>query len=130
MAGRSIEKGVIAMGTDGGFRKRQNPFTQVSNEALQNTELSCKARGLYAIIQSYITIPHFILYKNHLRKVSCLGQRAFDGAWQELKEAGYLKQYRIRSTAGYIYEYDLLDKADFVTPATQNIGIDGEIIGQ
>ena len=37
------------MGIDGSFRKRQNPFAQVSNEALHNTELSCKARGLYAI---------------------------------------------------------------------------------
>lgn len=42
------------MGIDGSFRKRQNPFAQVSNEALHNTELSCKARGLYAIIQSYM----------------------------------------------------------------------------
>lgn len=50
------------MGTDGGFRKRQNPFAQVSNEALHNTELSCKARGLYAIIQSYITII-WLLFK-------------------------------------------------------------------
>lgn len=116
------------MGTDGGFRKRQNPFAQVSNEALHNTELSCKSRGLYAIIQSYITIPDFILYKSHLRKVTCLGMRAFDGAWLELKAIGYLKQYRIRTAAGYRYEYELLDHADLTIPALQNVGIAGNII--
>lgn len=54
------------MGIDGSFRKRQNPFAQVSNEALHNTELSCKARGLYAIIQSYILEPR--LHVHHSRR--------------------------------------------------------------
>ena len=116
------------MGIDGSFRKRQNPFAQVSNEALHNTELSCKARGLYAIIQSYITIPDYILYKRPLQKIACVGDRAFDGAWQELKTAGYLKQYRIRTAAGYRYEYDLLEKADLTIPALQNVRMTGEII--
>lgn len=61
-------------------------------------------------------------------KIACLGDRAFDGAWQELKTAGYLKQYRIRTAAGYRYEYDLLEKADLTIPALQNVRMTGEII--
>ena len=82
----------------------------------------------HAIIQSYITIPDYILYKRPLQKIACLGDRAFDGAWQELKTAGYLKQYRIRTAAGYRYEYDLLEKADLTIPALQNVRMTGEII--
>ena len=58
----------------------------------------------------------------------CKKLLAWDGAWQELKTAGYLKQYRIRTAAGYRYEYDLLEKADLTIPALQNVRMTGEII--
>ena len=54
---------------NGAFRRRTVPFTQVSNSALEDKTLSLKAKGLYSIIQRYITIPNFILYKGHLMSI-------------------------------------------------------------
>ena len=48
---------------NGKFRHRQISFAPVSNSALQDRALSLKAKGLYALIQSYINIPAFELYK-------------------------------------------------------------------
>ena len=52
------------MRNSGTFRKKKIYFSQVSNEALRDENLSLKAKGLYALIQSYITIENFILYKD------------------------------------------------------------------
>lgn len=112
---------------DGKFRKKV-PFAAVSLIALQDDNLSLKAKGLYGLIQSYITIPKFTLYKNKLIEGSTDGLRAFNSAWDELKEHGYLKQYRIREEKGWRYEYDLLDEPDLDTPATIEVGLNGEII--
>jgi hypothetical protein len=46
---------------NGSFRKKKTYFSQVSNEALRDNTLSLKAKGLYALIQSYITIENFTL---------------------------------------------------------------------
>lgn len=111
---------------DGKFRKKV-PFAAVSLIALQDDNLSLKAKGLYGLIQSYITLPG-TLYKNTLIKKSTDGLRAFNSSWDELKEHGYLKQYRIREEKGWRYEYDLLDEPDLDTPATIDVGLNGEII--
>lgn len=116
------------MKNDGIFRQRKVNFTPVSNCALHDNSLSMRAKGLYAIIQSYITIPNFKLYKSFLIRNATEGQRAFDSAWKELKNAGYLKQFRIRTKGGFIYEYELLDEPDTSTPGTVNIKLDGEAV--
>lgn len=108
---------------NGVFRKKKVYFTQVSNIALRDTKLSLKAKGLYALIQSYITIEDFTLYKNHLSKQCKEGRDGFHSAWSELIKAGYLKQYRIRNDKGsFYYEYDLLDTPEPITenPHTEN----------
>lgn len=120
------------------FRKKRINFTMVSNAALRDEKLSLKAKGLYSIIQSYITLEDFDIYKSTLYKVCKEGEKAFEGAWQELKETGYLKQYRIRTIEtddkgevifnGFKYEYELLDEPDINQPKLINIGLDGEII--
>ena len=95
----------------GRFRKRKIYFTQVSNHALRNEEMSLKAKGLYALIQSYITIEDFTLYKTTLRKQCVEGESAFESAWKELKKNGYLIQYKIQDEKGkFFYEYELLDE--------------------
>lgn len=117
----------MAIQHDGFFREKIS-FTQVSNLALRDKKLSYRAKGLYAVIQSYITIPNFKLYKRHLMQMSTEGQKAFQTAWNELKENGYLKQYRIRDeSGGFRYEYDLLDKPDPSSPATLNLRLDGSV---
>ena len=98
---------------NGSFRKKKIYFSQVSNTALRDTELSLKAKGLYALIQSYITIENFTLYKSTLKNSCIEGEKAFESTWKELKEKGYLIQYRMQTSKGtYYYEYELLDEAN------------------
>ena len=103
----------------GYFRKKKINFTMVSNSALDDDTLSLKAQGLYAKIQRYITIEGFKLYKNTLIKKCSDGETSFRSAWNELKDRGYLKQYKMKdsSTGKWIYEYELLDEPDLSTPA-------------
>lgn len=95
----------------GRFRKKIVYFSQVSNHALRDKKLSLGAKGLYALIQSYITIEDFTLYKNTLRKQCVEGRDAFDRSWSELKESGYLIQHKSKNltTGRFEYEYELLD---------------------
>lgn len=98
------------MNNNGRFKNKKVPYSQVSNYALRDQQLSLKAKGLYALIQSYITIENFILYKTTLIKACKEKETAFQGAWNELKKAGYLKQYKCKNDSGYYcYEYELLD---------------------
>lgn len=103
----------------GSFRQKKVYFSQVSNSALRDNKLSLKAKGLYSLIQSYITIEGFILYKATLKKDCNEGETAFESAWSELKRAGYLVQYKHQTSNGvFIYEYELLDT---LQPHPQNL---------
>lgn len=113
---------------NGTFRHKRMNFAQISNTALQDKSLSLKAKGLYALIQSLITIPGIDLRLWKLRSLCKEGDKAWDSAWKELKDAGYLKQYRIPSgkRGAFSYEYDLLDEPDLSTPAFINLTRDHE----
>lgn len=101
------------------FRKKRVYFSQVSNTALDDDNLGLKAKGLYSMIQRHITIEGFILYKTTLMKKMKDGKKAFESAWKELKDAGYLIQYRLQGEKGcFYYEYELLDEPN-VELATQ-----------
>ena len=112
---------------DGKFKKKIS-FATVSNVALRDKNLSIKAKGLYSVIQSYITLDNFTLYKSFLIEQSIDGIRSFNSGWDELKESGYIKQKRIRVENGFTYEYELLDEPDLETPATVNVRMDGSIV--
>lgn len=112
----------------GYFKKKEVPFTQISNEALRDSNLSLRAKGLYGMIQSYILIPDFTLYKWYLKNESGLGDTAFQTVWNELKNRGYLKQARVQTEKGnFVYEYELKEKADLETPAFVSVNRNGEI---
>lgn len=97
----------------GAFRKKKVYFSQVSNSALRDEKLSLKAKGLYSLIQSYITMENFNLYKNNLKQQCLDKEKSFENTWKELKEAGYLIQYRLQGNKGFFYyEYELLDEAN------------------
>ena len=82
----------------------------ISNTLIRDQRLSLRAKGLYILIESFITIPGFTLYKGYLMKQCTEGSRAFDSAWKELKECGYLIQYKMRQGSNrFYYEYELLD---------------------
>lgn len=106
----------------GKFRKKRTNFSMVSNDIIRNDSVSLKAKGLYALIQSYITIDNFTLYKGFLQSKCIEGERAFDSAWRELKEKGYLVQYKLKDENNkYYYEYELLDE---LKPPPQNVGME------
>lgn len=109
------------MNKNGSFKKKRVYFSQVSNEALRDENLSLKAKGLYSLIQSYITIENFTLYKTTLKKQCKEGDKAFESTWSELKRTGYLEQKRSRNSDGsFYYQYDLLDSANH-TPKKEGV---------
>lgn len=103
---------------NGRFRKKRSNFSIISNEIIRDPELSLKAKGLYTLIQSYITIEGFTLYKWFLQSKCSEGKKAFNSAWNELKESGYLVQYRMQEpeTRKFYWEYELLDEKEAMTP--------------
>ena len=105
----------------GSFKPKKVYFSQVSNHALRDSNLSLKAKGLYALIQSYITIENFILYKNTLKKACLEGDTSFESGWKELKDKGYLIQEKHQNSDGtFYYLYDLLDIPNH-TPKTEGM---------
>lgn len=113
---------------NGSFRRKVN-FAAVSNNALKDSRLSLKAKGLYALIQSYITLPGKPINKGLLRSKCKEKEKAFDSSWKELKDAGYLKQYRKPSgkNDAFEYEYELLDEANESQPALVTLNKKGEV---
>ena len=95
----------------GAFRKKKTSFAQVSNIALRDENLSLKAKGLLSLIESYISLDNFVLYKQFLINKSKDGETAFRGAWKELKDNGYLIQYKLqdKETKQFYYEYEICD---------------------
>lgn len=98
----------------GRFRKKKVCFSMVSNTLIRDESISLKAKGLYTLIQSYVTLEDFTVYKSFLQSKCCEGKKAFDAAWKELKEKGYLKQYRLQDseTKQFVWEYELLDSPE------------------
>ncbi|MDK2564106.1 hypothetical protein QOZ84_11140 [Romboutsia sedimentorum] len=116
------------MNNSGRFRAKKVNFSQISNIPLRDENLSLKARGLYSLIQSYVTLETFKIYKDFLISKCKEGIKAFDGGWNELKDNGYLKIYRIPSSENkgrFEYEYDLLDAPNTDTPSLVNLKLDG-----
>lgn len=116
---------------NGRFRKKRVNFSMVSNTIIRDKTISLKAKGLYALIQSYITMENFTLYKSFLMSKCSEGERAFNSAWQELKDTGYLKMYKFRGqhSKSFTYEYELLDVPELQEghfEDLQNVGVQNE----
>ena len=101
------------MNESGFIRKKRVGFAQVSNTCLRDPSLSLTAKGLYSLIQSLITNTDYKLFKSSLQRDFCKeGKSAFNSAWKELINSGFLKMYKINTTNGFIYEYELLDEPE------------------
>lgn len=111
----------VDMAESGRFRRKKANFSMVSNEILRDKTISLKAKGLYSLIQSYVTLENFVLYKGFLMSHCVEGRKAFDAAWSELKETGYLIQYRMKDKENHFYyEYELLDEKSPGVPKGSN----------
>jgi hypothetical protein len=100
------------MSKNGKFKQKKNKFSQVSNVAIRDKNLSLRAKGLYSLIQSYITIEGFTLYKKMLNNQSIEGRDSFNKAWKELKDNGYLIVTESRFNGSFCYEYELVDEPE------------------
>lgn len=100
-------------------------YCSVPNSAAQDKTLSLKAKGLYLLIESCLSNPQFD--RSHLKQAlmdKCKeSNKAFDSAWKELKDAGYLKQCRVPhgGAKGFLYLYELLNTADSSIPPLQSM---------
>ena len=54
---------------NGGFRQKRINFTMIQNNVLRNRKLSLSAKGLYSLIQSYITMPDKVWLKQDFEKM-------------------------------------------------------------
>lgn len=101
------------MKASGFIRNKRSGFAQVSNTCLRDPSLSLTAKGLYSLIQSLITNTDYKLFKSSLQRDFCKeGKSAFNSAWKELINSGFLKMYKINTTDGFVYEYELLDEPE------------------
>ncbi len=81
------------MQTTGKFRNKKATFTAASNVMLFDARLDMDTKTLHNMINYYISIPGFTLYKGHLQK-----------------ETGYLVQHKLKGERGiFYYEYELFD---------------------
>lgn len=109
----------------GRIRKKRRNYTQVSNVALRDNKLSLKAKGLFALINSFLDIPDFDLYKSFILKTCKEGRDAFNAAWEELKANGYLIQIKAQDEKGiFVYEYELVDDPGTGFPDVDNPDLD------
>lgn len=109
----------------GGFLKKKYNFSQVYNYILDDETIPLDTKGLYVIIQRWVTYyENGHISKDFIMKKCSVGINKFDRMWNELKTLGYLKQYRISSGKNrFIYVYDLLDKPDITNTETINVSL-------
>lgn len=109
------------------FRKKSG-FTVIQNYAVDDKSLSMKALGLYCRIQRWITYEaeDFECTKAFIQSRSTEGAKAFDSAWSELKEKGYLKMYCYPAPRTF-WEAELLDEPQPDTPHTYYLDSNGKV---
>ena len=83
-------------------------YTKIDNSVLLDKNLSLEAKGLYAIIKYYSTIPGFSLHREHIKSVSGYGETAFRRVWNELKDAGLLEHTKARKNGRINHVFTLV----------------------
>lgn len=90
-----------------------NNRIQISNCILDDKNIPIDTRGLYCIIQRWITYyENGHISKEFIREKCNVGINKFDRMWDELKKLGVLKQYRIPTKNGFVYKYNLNNHVD------------------
>lgn len=83
-------------------KMKRNGFTIINNGVLNNTQLSWKAKGLFAYLWSQSDSWDF--YEVEVLKHSTDGRASLRAGLKELEEHGYLKRYRNRDDKGILRE--------------------------
>ena len=84
-------------------------YTTMYNEVLRDSTLSLDAKGLFAVIKSFIGLPDFALSKRRLGYACSDSAYLLNAAWKELKQKGYLQHYFSQSENGaFCHVYNLM----------------------
>ena len=84
-------------------------YTTIYNEVLRDRTLSLDAKGLFAVIKSFIGLPDFALSKRRLSYACSDSGYLLNAAWKELKQKGYLQHYFSQSENGaFCHVYNLM----------------------
>lgn len=84
-------------------------YTTIYNEVLRDSTLSLNAKGLFAVIKSFIGLPGFALSKRRLSYACSDSAYLLNAAWKELKQKGYLQHYFSQSENGaFCHAYNLM----------------------
>ena len=106
----STVKNTNSAAESGSFVRKTRGYSVVQNEALFNDNLSMSAKGLYALIAARIDYTAVPLTKQWLMNHCTEGERAFNRAWDMLKNNGYLVAHIHPAKHGrFCYEYELRD---------------------
>lgn len=94
-------------------------YTTIYNEVLRDRTLSLNAKGLFAVIKSFIGLPGFALSKRRLGYACSDSGYLLNAAWKELKQKGYLQHYFSQAENGaFCHVYNLMqhpsEPVDFV----------------
>ena len=94
-------------------------YTTIYNEVLRDRTLSLEAKGLFAVIKSFIGLPGFALSKRRLGYACSDSSYLLNAAWKELKQKGYLQHYFSQAENGaFCHVYNLMqhpsEPVDFV----------------
>ena len=94
-------------------------YTTIYNEVLRDRTLSLEAKGLFAVIKSFVGLPDFALSKRRLGYACSDSAYLLNAAWKELKQKGYLQHYFSQADNGaFCHVYNLMqhpsEPVDFV----------------
>ena len=94
-------------------------YTTIYNEVLRDSTLSLDAKGLFAVIKSFVGLPDFALSKRRLGYACSDSGYLLNAAWKELKQKGYLQHYFSQAENGaFCHVYNLMqhpsEPVDFV----------------
>ncbi|CCI87000.1 conserved phage C-terminal domain-containing protein [Lactobacillus gigeriorum] len=106
------------------IKKYNNYYTNISNNLVQDSSLSWKARGIFIYLWSQANEWQF--YVSEIAKHSTDGERALRSGLKELEEKGYLKRVHRQSNDGSFDGMDwILSDDPNINHHSQN-AIDGE----
>ena len=84
-------------------------YTTIYNEVLRDSTLSLDAKGLFAVIKSFVGLPDFALSKRRLGYACSDSTYLLNAAWKELKQKGYLQHYFSQAENGaFCHVYNLM----------------------